>query len=95
MEGLDVLLNRPTGHWTVAVFGLDSRDGNTDNALADVQMICSIDRATGEIKLVSVYRDTYLKIDSEGTYHKINEAYFKGGHEQALYALERKSGFGH
>ena len=83
-----MFFNRPTGHWTVAVFGLDSRDGNTDNALADVQMICSIDRATGEIKLVSVYRDTYLKIDSEGTYHKINEAYFKGGHEQALYALE-------
>ena len=62
-----MFFNRPTGHWTVAVFGLDSRDGNTDNALADVQMICSIDRATGEIKLVSVYRDTYLKIDSEGT----------------------------
>ena len=86
--GAWMFFNRPTGHWTVAVFGLDSRDGNTDNALADVQMICSIDRATGEIKLVSVYRDTYLKIDSEGTYHKINEAYFKGGHEQALYALE-------
>ena len=83
-----MLFNRPTGYWTVAVFGLDSRDGNTKNALADVQMICSIDRETGEIKLVSVFRDTYLKIDSEGTYHKINEAYFKGGHEQAVAALE-------
>ena len=51
-------------------------------------MICTVDRATGEIKLTSVYRDTYLKIDSEGTYHKINEAYFRGGHEQAVAALE-------
>lgn len=36
---------------------------------------------------MSVFRDTYLKINSEGTYHKINEAYFKGGHKQAVEAL--------
>lgn len=86
--GAWMFLHRPSGIWNIAVFGVDSRDGNTKNALADVQMICSIDRSTGEIKLVSVYRDTYLKIDSEGTYHKINEAYFKGGHKQAVAALE-------
>ena len=72
--GAWMFLHRPTGYWNIAVFGVDSRDGNTKNALADVQMICSIDRSTGEIRLVSVYRDTYLKINSEGTYHKINEA---------------------
>lgn len=86
--GAWLFLHRPTGIWNVAVFGVDSRDGNTKNALADVQMICSINRSTGEIKLVSVYRDTYLKINSEGTYHKINEAYFKGGQKQAVAALE-------
>lgn len=86
--GAWLFLHRPTGYWNIAVFGVDSRDGNTKNALADVQMICSIDRSTGEIRLVSVYRDTYLKINSEGTYHKINEAYFKGGHKQAVSALE-------
>lgn len=83
-----VFLHRPTGKWTIAVFGVDSRDGNTKNALADVQIICRVDRATGEIRLVSVFRDTYMKIDSKGTYHKINEAYFKGGHKQAVDALE-------
>lgn len=81
-------LHRATGYWNIAVFGVDSRDGNTKNALADVQVICSINQETGDIKLVSVYRDTYLKIDSKGTYHKINEAYFKGGHKQAVSALE-------
>lgn len=86
--GAWLFLHRPTGYWNIAIFGVDSRDGNTGNALADVQMICSIDRATGEIRLVSVYRDTYLKINSEGTYHKINEAYFKGGYKQAVSALE-------
>ncbi|WP_312443459.1 LCP family protein [Lacrimispora sp.] len=76
------------GYWTIAVFGVDSRDGKLEKgALSDVEMICNIDKATGEIKLVSVFRDTYLKIDSKGTYHKINEAYFKGGHKQAVDAL--------
>lgn len=86
--GAWLFLHRPTGIWNVAVFGVDSRDGNTKNALSDVEMICSINRSTGEIKLVSVYRDTYLKINEKGTYHKINEAYFKGGHKQAVAALE-------
>lgn len=86
--GSFLYLHRPTGIWTVAIFGVDSRDGNTKKALADVQMVCTLDRETGEIRLASVFRDTYLKIDSKGTYHKINEAYFKGGQKQAVDALE-------
>ena len=79
-----------TGYWTIAVFGVDSRDGKLEKgALSDVEMICVIDRGTGDIKLVSVFRDTYLEINPDGTYHKINEAYFKGGHQQAVQALER------
>ena len=79
-----------TGVWTVAVFGVDSRNGSLEKgALSDVEMLCVIDQKTGEIKLVSVFRDTYLEISPDGTYHKINEAYFKGGHEQAVEALER------
>lgn len=79
-----------TGYWTIAVFGVDSRDGSTEKgALSDVAMLCVIDRKTGEMKLVSIYRDTYLQIDDKGTFHKINEAYFKGGYKQAVSALER------
>lgn len=77
------------GFWTIAVFGLDSRDGRTGKgALADVQMLASINRQTGELRLVSVFRDTYLQIDSEENYNKINEAYFLGGYEQAVTALQ-------
>lgn len=76
------------GFWTIAIFGVDSRDGKLDKgALSDVIMLCNINKATGEIKLVSVYRDTYLKINKKGTFHKINEAYFKGGHKQGIEAL--------
>lgn len=82
-------LHRQTGTWTIAIFGVDSRDSSVDEGThADVQMICTMDRETGEIKLVSVYRDTYMKVSSDGKYHKINQAYFDGGHEQAVQALE-------
>ena len=79
---------KDTGYWNIAVFGVDSRDGNLGKgALADVDLICSINKETGEIKLVSVFRDTYLKIDDNDTYFKMNEAYFKGGPKQALSTL--------
>ena len=77
-------------YWTVAVFGVDSRDGNLGaGALSDVIMLASINRKTGDVNLTSVYRDTYLQIDDEGKYHKLNEAYFKGGPKQAIAALNR------
>lgn len=80
---------RGGGYWTIAVFGVDSRDGNLGKgALSDVEMLCSINKKTGEIRLASVFRDSYLRIDSDKDYDKINEAYFKGGHEQAVSALE-------
>ena len=51
------------GYWTIAVFGVDSRDGGVGRgANADVQIIVCIDRGTGEVKLASVFRDTYLNL---------------------------------
>lgn len=47
----------------------------------------AINKKTGEIRLVSVFRDSYLHIsEKENDYDKINEAYFLGGHEQAVKA---------
>ena len=81
---------RDNGYWTIAIFGVDSRDGNLGKgALSDVEMLASINKKTGEIRLVSVFRDSYLRISNEEEkYDKINEAYFLGGHEQAVQALE-------
>lgn len=79
-----------TGYKTIAVFGVDSRDGNVHKGTnADVIMLCNINRDTGEIRLVSVYRDTYLNTDEKSTYNKINSAYSNGGAEQTLAALNR------
>ena len=49
-------------------------------------MIASINLDTGDIKLVSVYRDTYLNIGTD-EYRKCNAAYSYGGAEQAVKML--------
>ncbi len=76
------------GFYTVAVFGVDSRDGNIDRALSDVNMIAVLNRETGEIRLCSLFRDTFVQINEDGKHHKLNEAYFKGGSKQALWTLK-------
>lgn len=76
-------------YWTVAVFGVDSRNGNLGKgASADTQMILSLNKANGEIRLMSVYRDTLLMSNvKEGKCGKIVSSYAEGGPEQALMAL--------
>lgn len=79
------------GYWNIAVFGVDTR-GNSlveRGTNSDVIMIVSINKDTGEIKLVSVFRDTYLNISEKNSYNKINQAYAIGGPEQALAALNK------
>ena len=77
-----------TGYYTVAVFGVDSRNGNLGkDALSDVNMLVSLNKETGDIRICSIYRDTFMQIDKSGKHHKFNEAYFKGGPEQALWMI--------
>lgn len=78
------------GYWTIAIFGVDARDNSIEKSTnSDVIILCNINRDTGEIKLVSVYRDSYLNINDKGAYSKINQAYFVGGLKQAVEALNR------
>lgn len=78
------------GYWTIAIFGVDARDNAIEKSTnSDVIIICNVNRDTGEIKLVSVYRDSYLNINDSGSYTKINQAYFVGGPKQAVEALNR------
>lgn len=80
------------GYTTIGLIGLDGRDGELKSgARSDTMIIASINNDTKKVKLVSVYRDTYLRIgeDSEGNgqYDKANAAYKKGGPEQFLSML--------
>ena len=76
------------GYMNIALFGLDAtnEDQLKKNNRSDSIMIASINMDTGDIKLVSVYRDTYLNIGTD-TYTKCNAAYAKGGAKQAITML--------
>ena len=79
-----------SGYWTVAVFGVDSRNGDVGKgANADVQIIANVNMGTGDITLTSVYRDTYLNLGKGDRYSKSNAAYAEGGPEQAVAMLNK------
>lgn len=72
----------------IALFGVDSREQDllSGNNRSDTIMVCSINKKTGDIKLVSVYRDTVLDIGG-GEFRKCNAAYAFGGPQQAIAML--------
>ena len=51
------------GYTNIALFGVDSRDGNLgEGNRTDCIIVASLNNETKEIKLVSVYRDTLLDL---------------------------------
>lgn len=75
------------GYKNIALFGVDSTTGAlTKNTRSDTIMIASINEKTGDCKLVSVYRDTYLNLSND-KYNKCNGAYATGGPKQAINML--------
>lgn len=90
-----------SGYLNIAVFGIDTRNTTDDDTeqiddtdcRSDVIMIVSVNQSTNEIKLLSVYRDTYLYVGSDKngdiSCDKINHAYAKGQAVNAINALNR------
>ncbi len=72
----------------VALFGLDSRKRKlgAEASRSDTIIIACIDTQEKTIKLVSVYRDTYLNL-TNGSYNKCNGAYAAGGEARAMTML--------
>ena len=78
-----------SGYTNIALFGVDKRAedegayGNSDTAI-----VASINNDTKEVRLVSLYRDTYMRVDEDeygnGIYNKCNSAYLRGGPMQAV-----------
>lgn len=78
------------GYRNIALLGIDSRadDYGLGNR-SDCMMIASINQETNEIKLISVYRDTYVYVMENGTKRldKITHAYSYGGAQNTLKSL--------
>lgn len=78
------------GYRNIALLGIDSRadDYGLGNR-SDCMMIASINQETNGIKLISVYRDTYVYVMENGTKRldKITHAYSYGGAQNTLKSL--------
>jgi len=71
----------------IAIFGVDSRDSDLGKGnRSDSIIIASINNKTKEVRLLSVYRDTYVQIDRYGL-DKITHAYSYGEAPLALGTL--------
>ena len=70
----------------IALYGVDTRDSDSTSGLSDAIMIMSVNKRTGEIKLISVLRDSMVYVDGYGDL-KINAAYSYGGASLAVKTL--------
>lgn len=72
---------------TIAIFGVDSRaNALRENTRSDSIMIASVNNKNHKVKLVSVFRDTYVQIEDHGC-TKVNHAYAYGGPDLAVNTL--------
>lgn len=82
-DGVEELL---TGYTNIALLGLDARDNTFENSRSDCIMIISINNETKDVKISSVYRDTYLQIEGIGL-DKVTHAYAYGKAPLALSTI--------
>lgn len=77
-----------TSYRSIALLGIDSRNQDTYAAgsRSDCIIIATINEDTNEVKLTSIYRDTYLKITGHSL-DKVTHAYAYGGPALAISTL--------
>ena len=80
-----------SGYRNIAILGIDSRDMDAveGDIRSDAIIVASINKETGEIKLFSVYRDTMLDLGDNVGLDKVTHAYYYGGPQGVLYALNK------
>ena len=77
---------------TIALFGSDSRDtSDMSSGRADSIIIASLNPKDKSIKLLSIPRDTYVKIPGYG-YDKINHSYAYGGEQLVIKTINSNFG---
>ena len=89
-EDYDLSLVDVDGYYNILLLGVDSRDmDNLKGTRSDAIMIVSINKDTNDVKILSVYRDTFLKMGDTSSYDKITHACAKGGPEMTMKTLNQ------
>jgi len=74
----------------IVVLGVDARDVENDkDCRSDAIVIVSINNETNEVKMFSVFRDTLLDLGGDVGLDKITHAYFYGGAQDSMHALNK------
>ena len=78
----------------IALFGVDTRSIKSLKGNSDSIMVLSVNTETKTVKIVSIMRDSLVKIEKKSgtTYNKINSAYASGGPELAIKTINQNFG---
>ena len=88
-DELEISQNVDNNYRNIALFGVDSRNMNSDiGSRSDGIIILSINDNTKEMKLFSVYRDTYVEVEGHDL-TKVTHAYAYGGPALAIKTLNK------
>lgn len=72
----------------ILLLGIDARDMNSDeNTRSDAMIIVSINKETSDIRMISIYRDTYLDLGERVGLDKLTHAYYYGGAQQTVASI--------
>lgn len=72
----------------ILLLGLDARSDTFTGSRSDCIILVTINNRTKDVKLTSIYRDTYLDIDGHGL-DKITHAYAYGGPTLAMNSINK------
>lgn len=88
---LDLNTNLPDNVVNILLVGIDTRDTDLNEGLqqGDVQIILSINKDDGSVKLTSIVRDLYVSIPGYRNMNRINVAYSRGGGELAMRTVNK------
>lgn len=76
-----------TGIFNLLLIGVDT-DNDQLKGRSDTMLLASLNARTGEVRLISFMRDTYVAIPGKGS-NKLNAAYSFGGAELLIKTLEK------
>ena len=90
-DKLDINTNLPSNVVNILLVGVDTRSTSLDDGLqnGDVQIIVSINKDDGSIKLTSILRDLYVTIPGYKNKNRINAAYSRGGGQLAMRTINK------
>ena len=88
---LDLNKNLPDNVVNILLIGIDTRDTDMEGEgqRGDVQLILSLNKDDGSVKLTSILRDLYVTIPGYRNKNRINTSYERGGGELAMRTVNK------